>query len=366
MGITILGMIGHRLQSETIAPADPIFDKDYIASFARAHEEAGFDRILIGYWTDQPDGFLVAAQAGAATSRVQLLLAHRPGFVAPTLAARKFTTLEHLTGGRVGINIISGGSDEDQKKDGDFLSHDERYARTDEFLDVAKKTWTSEEPFNYHGKYYQVEGAFSSIRPLQKPHLPVYFGGLSDAAKRVAGKHADVFMFWGEPLADAAQTVASLKAEAKKHQRDIEFSISFRPILGRTEAEAWEKAEAIRAQTRALLEKESGLQERVANAVPQAVGAARLREFARRGERLDERFWTGIAELVGGTRNSTALVGTPEQVAEAIAKYYDLGINQVLVRGFDPLNDAVEYGRELLPLVRAKAAERDRLRAQAA
>jgi alkanesulfonate monooxygenase len=355
-------MIGHQLSSETIPPTGTVFDKNYVAAFARAHEEAGFDRILIGYWTDQPDGLTVAAQAAFATSHIQLLVAHRPGFVAPTLAARKFASLEHLTDGRLGINIISGGSDADQRKDGDFLSHDERYARTDEFLDILKKTWTSETPFGYQGKYYQVEDAYSAIRPLQKPHLPVYFGGFSEAAKRVAGKHADVFMFWGEPLADAAQTVAELKAEAQRHGRDIEFSISFRPILGATEDEAWKKAEAIRARVRAVLN-ETGDGFLHAN---QAVGAARLREFVKRGDRLDERFWTGVADLVGGTRNSTALVGTPEQVAEAIVKYYALGIGQVLIRGFDPLNDAVEYGRELLPLIRARAAEYDRLSAQAA
>ncbi|MCR3781815.1 LLM class flavin-dependent oxidoreductase, partial [Pseudomonas aeruginosa] len=225
MSIQFLGMIGHRLASETLAPVGPILDKPYIAAFARAHEEAGFDRILVGYWSDQPDGFLVAAAAGLATSRIGLLLAHRPGFVAPTLAARKLATLEHILDGRLAVHIISGGSDADQRKDGDYLDHDQRYARSDEFIELLKRTWTSTEPFDFHGAYYRVEHAFSAIRPQQKPHIPVYFGGSSEAALKVAGKQADVFMLWGEPLAQAAETISAVREQARSNGREVEFSL---------------------------------------------------------------------------------------------------------------------------------------------
>lgn len=130
-------MIGHRLSSETLDPVGPVFDKSYISRFAQVHEQAGFDRILVGYWSDQPDGFLVTALAGQATSRIHFLLAHRPGFVAPTLAARKLATLEHQLDGRLAVHVISGGNDGEQRKDGEF---------------------------------YQAQGAFSAIKPLQKPH----------------------------------------------------------------------------------------------------------------------------------------------------------------------------------------------------
>ena len=146
MSVQFIGMIGHRLSSETLAPAGPIFDKDYIRRFAQVHENAGFDRILVGYWSDQPDGFLVTALAGLATSKIHFLLAHRPGFVAPTLAARKLVTLEHLLDGRLAVHIISGGSDLEQRKDGDYQDHDQRYARTDEFLEVLRRVWTSDQP----------------------------------------------------------------------------------------------------------------------------------------------------------------------------------------------------------------------------
>lgn len=143
MSIQFLGMIGHRLASEIIPASGTLFDKDYIARFARAHEAAGFDRILVGYWSDQPDGFLVTAHAAAHTQKIKFLLAHRPGFVAPTLAARKLASLDHLTDGRLAVHIISGGSDSEQRRDGDFLSKAERYARTDEFLSVLKQSLES-------------------------------------------------------------------------------------------------------------------------------------------------------------------------------------------------------------------------------
>ena len=143
------------------------------------------------------------------------------------------------------MHIISGGNDAEQRRDGDYLDHDQRYARTDAFLDVVRQVWTSEQPVDIHNEFYQAEQAWSAIRPLQKPHLPIYFGGSSAAAIAVAGKHADVFALWGESLAQTGETIQRVRAEAAKHQRDIGFSVSFRPIIADSEAEAWEKAEHI-------------------------------------------------------------------------------------------------------------------------
>ncbi|TBU95682.1 LLM class flavin-dependent oxidoreductase [Phytopseudomonas dryadis] len=355
MSVQFIGMIGHQRASETIAPSGPIFDKAYIARFAQAHEQAGFDRILVGYWSNQPDGFLVTALAGLSTSRIQFLLAHRPGFVAPTLAARKLATLDHLLDGRLALHVISGGSDVEQRKDGDYLDHDQRYARTEEFLDVLKRVWTSEQPFDHAGALYRAEGAGSAIKPLQQPHIPVYFGGASPAALQVAGKHADVYALWGESLEQVRETVAKVRAEAARHGREVAFSVSFRPIVAATEEQAWAKAQTILEQARQRLSASGAAHPHK----PDSVGAQRLRELAERGERIDSRLWTGISKLVGGAYNSTALVGTPEQVADALLEYYDLGIRSFLIRGFDPLQDAIDYGRELIPLTRAKVAQRE-------
>ncbi|CAI2489098.1 Alkanesulfonate monooxygenase [Serratia ficaria] len=354
MSVQFLGMIGHRLSSEIIPPAGPIFDRDYIVRFAQTHEAAGFDRLLVGHWSDQPDGFLVTALAGLSTQKINFLLAHRPGFVSPTLAARKFATLEHLLGGRLAVHIISGGNDAEQRRDGDYLDHDRRYARTEAFLEIVRQVWTQERPFDAHNDFYRVEQAFSAIKPLQQPHIPIFFGGSSDAAIAVAGKHANVFALWGESLAQTRETIQRVRAEAAKHQRQIDFSVSFRPIIAATETQAWEKAkEILHVATEHAAQTGAGHKNK-----PNSVGAQRLLQTVAQGDVVDKRLWTGIARLVGGGHNSTALVGTPEQVADALLDYYDLGVRNILIRGFDPLNDAQEYGKELLPIARAKIAQR--------
>ncbi|CAI0844169.1 LLM class flavin-dependent oxidoreductase [Serratia entomophila] len=354
MSVQFLGMIGHRLSSEIIPPAGPIFDRDYIVRFAQTHEAAGFDRLLVGHWSDQPDGFLVTALAGLSTQKINFLLAHRPGFVSPTLAARKFATLEHLLGGRLAVHIISGGNDAEQRRDGDYLDHDRRYARTEAFLEIVRQVWTQERPFDAHNDFYQVEQAFSAIKPLQQPHIPIFFGGSSDAAIAVAGKHANVFALWGESLAQTRETIQRVRAEAAKHLRQIDFSVSFRPIIAATETQAWEKAkEILHVATEHAAQTDVGHRNK-----PNSVGAQRLLQTVAQGDVVDKRLWTGIARLVGGGHNSTALVGTPEQVADALLDYYDLGVRNFLIRGFDPLNDAQEYGKELLPIARAKIAQR--------
>ena len=358
MPVDFIGMISHRLASEIIPPRGPIFDHDYIRDFSRAHETAGFDRVLIGYYSNAPDGFLVAAHAAASTEQLGLLLAHRPGFVAPTVAARKLATLDHLSRGRLALHVITGGSDVDQRKDGDYAGHDERYQRTDEYLDILKAVWTSDTPVDHSGPFYRIEGAFSDVKPIQQPYLPIFFGGASDAAVEVGAKHAETYMIWGEPLADVRDTIARLKAAAARYGRSPRFSVSVRPILGPTEEAAWTRARDILARI--------GINRDVPPARLQSEGTRRLLDAAARGEVHDRCLWTPIAAATGARGNTTALVGTPETVAAALLDYYDAGASVLLIRGFNPLDDVVAWGKELVPLVRAGVAERDRLAAEKA
>jgi alkanesulfonate monooxygenase len=253
------------------------------------------------------------------------------------------------------VHVISGGSDEEQRRDGDFLDHDQRYERTDEYLDVVRRTWTADKPFDHHGKLYRYEHAFSEVKPLQKPCLPIFFGGASEAALRVAGKHADAYALWGEALDESRELIRRARAEAAKHERGLRFSVSFRPILAGTEGKAWDRADRILEQTRRL-RAEAGWSR---GGPQQSEGARRLLKVAERGDVVDERLWTAVARETGARSNSTALVGTPEQVAQALAKYVDLGVGKLLIRGFDPLEDVVDYGRELIPRIRALVAERE-------
>ena len=354
--VEFIGMIGTSNASETRAAAQGsgVVDKAFVAATARGHEYAGFDRVLIGYFSIAADGFQVAAFAAHSTERLGLLLAHRPGFVAPTLAARQLASLDQFSDGRLAVHVISGGSDADQARDGDFLEKAERYARTDDYLDVVKKAWTSPKPFDHDGPYYRVCGSVAAVRCLQQPHIPVYFGGSSDEAIAVAGKHADVYALWGESLAAVGETIAQVRASAAHHGRadHIRFSLSLRPILGRTEDEAWARAHRILEQAKALRGGGASARE------PQNAGSQRLLAEAARGPVVDKRLWTELAALTGAQGNSTSLVGTPEQVCEAMLDYWDLGVTTFLIRGFDPLEDALEYGRDLIPLVREATAAR--------
>lgn len=356
--IEFIGMIQSRIASEIHAPEGPAIDRDYVRAFAQAHESAGFDRILVPHHSTGPDATLTVAYAASVTERIGFMLAHRPGFVAPTLAARQFASLDQFSGGRLAVHYISGGSDEEQRRDGDWLDHDQRYARTDEYLDILRKVWGAEKPFDHEGAHYRYEKAFSEVKPLQTqngwPHIPMYFGGASEAAIPVAGKHADVYALWGESLDQVRELTGRVRAEAAKHGRSVRFSVSFRPIVAETEAKAWDRADAILEETRRL----RVVQGFGRGGPQQSEGARRLLAAADKGPRVDKRLWTAIAQETGARSNSTALVGTPAQVADALLDYYDLGVTTFLIRGFDPLEDALDYGRELIPRTHALVAER--------
>jgi alkanesulfonate monooxygenase len=359
MPVEFIGMIGTQHASEIHPPAGPAVGPDYTRRFARAHEDGGFDRILIGYGSGWPEGTQVAAHVAAHTERLGLLVAHRPGFVAPTLAARTFATLDQFSGGRVAVHTITGGNDAEQRRDGDYLSKDERYERTDDYLTVLRKAWESPEPFDHDGSHYRFEDFVSHVRPVGR--IPLFFGGSSAAAYRVGGRHADTFALWGEPLAETAEQIASVRAAALAAGRaDVPgISVSFRPILGATEELAWERAHRILDTINA-----GGVPRRAfgptRDGKPENAGSRRLLAAAEKADRHDRALWTAPAKATGAGGNSTALVGTPETVAQALLDYVDIGATTLLIRGYDPLDDAIDYGRHLIPLVRAEVARRDR------
>ena len=361
--VEILGMIGTADASE-IRPSDgTVIDADYTARFARAHEEGGFDRILIGYGSGWSEGTQVAAFAAAHTERLGLLIAHRPGVVHPTLASRTFTTLDHFSKGRVALNIVTGSSNVEQRREGDYLPHDERYARTDEYLQILRASWDTKGPRDFEGDYYRFEGFTPQVFPYEDRHLELFFGGSSPAAYVVGAKHADTYMLWGEPLAPTGEQIETISAKAAEAGRATRprVSVSFRPILGRTDAEAWERAHGILdtingAVGTAFKEKVNKLHPQ--GQAPENAGSRRLLEAAAQGDLHDRCLWTPTSRAVGGGGNSTALVGSPETVAAAILDYVEIGVNTVLIRGYDPLQDAIDYGKNLLPLVRQELAHR--------
>jgi alkanesulfonate monooxygenase len=361
MPARIVGMIGVTPPSSDAAlhVIEGGLSPDYLTQFARAHDEAGFDLALVGYSSSSAEGFLVALRAAAHTKRLGYLIAHRPGFVAPTLMARKIATFDHLTDGRLAVHIITGKSDEEQQGDGDFSPKTERYRRASEYLELMKLTWASEGPFDFAGEFYRVKGAASDVRPLQQPHPPLFFGGASDGALEMGAKLCDVYAIYAEPLASTRERIASFRAQAAAFGRIPGFNISLRPIIAAREGEAWDKANRILA----AMTGKKGWSRQEAATGPVDNAGKRLMRFAMEQDIHDERLWMPIARVTGALGNTSCLVGTPEQVAEAMLKYYPLGVDSFLIRGFDPLNDAVEFGRELIPRIKQGAIEIDRQRA---
>ena len=251
------------------------------------------------------------------------------------------------------VHIITGGADEEMARDGDTSTKAERYARTDEYLTVLRQEWNAAAPFDHDGKFYRIRAGFSAVKPTD---LPVFFGGSSDEAIEVSGRHADVYALWGETQAQVRETVSRVRAAAARHNRRPGFSLSLRPIIADTEEAAWQHAAEIVERVRDL---RASAGAKLAGHAPPNAGSQRLLDAAALGYRVDKRLWTGLAAVGGAAGNSTGLVGTPEQVADAMLDYYDLGIDHFLIRGFEPLDDAIAYGREIIPRVRQLVAARD-------
>lgn len=384
-------MVGTRDASEIKGPLTdgpvvdwmdgPVIDPGYLADISRAHDDADFDRVLVGYGAVAPEAWMVASSVLASTSRLGVLVAHRPGFVQPVLLARMAATLDHLSGGgRVAIHFITGGDEADQRREGDFVPHDARYRRTGETMSLVRRAFSEDAPFDFDGEFFHYEAAFSSVKPVTPGGIPLYFAGASPPAVAVGAANADVYAFWGEPREAVAARMASIGGAATAVGRKLRFSLSLRPIIADTEEEAWEKAEWIAEKTaeRIALVKErmAGHQDSYEglgggrNATfsvdrdtggTTSVGRMRLIAMSSDRDVYDERLWMKVANLTGAAGNSTALVGTPEQVAEAMLRYYDLGITTLLLKGFDPLADVIDFGKELLPRVRQGVSARDAL-----
>lgn len=337
---------------------DPAFFRRYV----RELEAAGFDYTLVPYASSYHDPFAIANAIVAVSERISPIVALRPNIMYPTVAAKALATLDQFGGGRVAVHFIAGGSDHEQAREGDYLTKEQRYERTAEYIDVLRKVWTSTEAFDHEGTYYQFQDFVSAIRPTNGT-IPVSVGGSSKEAYEVGGSRADIFGLWGEPLADTRQQMERVAAESAKAGRaDVPRTwVTFRPIIAATEELAWEKAHrtlaALGTGQHGGTNGWRGLT--LGGQHPANVGSQRLLEIASRQDVHDRALWTPTAAATGAAGASTALVGTPETVAAAILDYVDLGADLISIRGYDNLNDLVDYGRHVLPLVRSELAHRE-------
>ncbi|MEI5102582.1 LLM class flavin-dependent oxidoreductase [Streptomyces sp. PmtG] len=362
MPVEFLGIAATNDGSETRSRSGAAFDKQYTLRLARAHEDHGWDRVLFAYGSGSPIPAAAAGYLAAKVDTLQILLAHRPNVSYPTYAARTFATLDQISDGRLTVHFITGGNDHEQRREGDTLTKDERYARTREYIEIVKKVWTRHEAFDHEGAYYRFQDFVSDVFPVGKPHPGVSFGGSSPAAYAAGGAEADVYCLWGEPLTQTAQQIEEVRRAARAAGRtDVpRVQVAFRPIIAPTEELAWEKA---RRTVGAIREHRTGgahLTRRHSTDAPENTGSQRLIAIAEQGERYDRALWTPTAAATGGAGNSNALVGTPETVAQALLDYYDLGVDILSARGYDLLDDAIDFGRYVIPLVREEVAKRER------
>jgi alkanesulfonate monooxygenase len=330
------------------------FDPDYTKRYARALDAVGFDWTLLAYGSPSLDALQVAQFVLDNTERLQPVVAHRPGFQYPTQVAKAMAALDRIGNGRLAIHIISGGSDSEQHREGDYLSKTERYERSDEFVQILRKVWYEEGPISFHGKHYQFEDFQTDITPVQEK-IQISIGGSSDQAYEVGGRLGDIFGLWGEPLKETTDQIAAVNAIADFNgRRRPRIWVSFRPIIAPTEELAWEKAHKVLAEVQKGVASGSSL----FSGQPTNVGSVRLQALAERADLHDRCLWMPLTKELQGRGSTTALVGSYETVAQALVDYTEIGCDLLSVRGWDNYNDAIDLGRYVLPLVRQELAHR--------
>jgi alkanesulfonate monooxygenase len=362
MPIELTGLVSHNSGTPLYPAPQDEFDLAGIAASAAAQERAGYDRVLIANAATMPDSHAIATYVTARTTTLKVLLAHRPGFIAPTMAARMLATVDRLSQGRVAVHIIAGPSDKELEADGDFTSKVERYARACEYVGIMKRIWASPEPIDHAGRFYRFNQAFAAIKPHNGSSLPVSWAGTSEGSVEACGECADIFAMSGDSLANIDTAMTRARTAAAEHGRTLDYMMTVIVILGPTEEEAWRRADRV-------LEEFLAMKSRVEAAAakgPSNFGAeshASLQQLltASRGARHDRCLWMGVTDAAQGRfGNQTTLVGTPEQVTEALMDYYRMGVTGFLIRGFRPDTDIAEYGEQLFPMLRQSAVQHDR------
>ncbi|GAB3213618.1 LLM class flavin-dependent oxidoreductase [Marinactinospora thermotolerans] len=317
----------------------------YLLQIARAAEQLGFEGVLTPTGTQCEDAWLSTAALTTATERLKFLVAFRPGLLSPTLAAQMATTFQRISGGRLLLNVVTGGESAEQRAHGDFLDKDERYARTAEFLQILTRLWRGE-TVDLAGRHLRVQGARLLTTPTPPP--PLYFGGSSPAALDVAAGHVDTYLTWGEPPGAVAEKIGRVRDLAARRGRALRYGIRLHVITRDTAEEAWEQAHRLlaRLDPATIAHAQKGL------AGSESEGQRRMRELhGGRTENLEiaPNLWAGVGLVRGGA--GTALVGSHREVADRIEEYHRLGLDEFILSGYPHLEEAYWFGEGVLPLL---------------
>ena len=334
---------------------------DYLKQVAQAADSLGYEGVLIPTGRSCEDPWVVAASLLPVTTRLKFLVAVRPGLHQPALAARMASTFDRLSGGRLLINLVTGGDQAELEGDGVYLNHAERYEQSAEFIriwrEILARSHTGE-TLDFEGKHLSVKGAKLLYPPVQIPHPPVYFGGSSPAAHDLAAEQVEAYLTWGEPPAEVAKKVADVRARAAKHGRTVKFGIRLHVIVRETDEQAWQAAEDLISRvdddtvTRAqatFSRMDSEGQRRMA--ALHAGGSRRTRADLE----ISPNLWAGVGLVRGGA--GTALVGDPQTVAARIQEYAALGLDTFVLSGYPHLEEAYRFAELVFPLLPIKLRE---------
>jgi alkanesulfonate monooxygenase len=333
------------------APDDPHQrppDHAYLAQVATACDALGFDGMLTPCGTGCEDAWLATASLIPLTRRVKFLVAFRPALLSPTLAAQMASTYQRLSGGRLLVNIVTGAEPSELARFGVWEDKDTRYERTGEFIEIMRGAWSGA-AFDYAGDHYNVSAATTRLPPSPIPRI--YFGGASEAAERIAARHVDVYLAWGEPPAMVQERVARMRTLASDAGRTLSFGIRFHVIARPAADAAWEVAESLLASMHpdAIAAAQRDF------ATTQSVGQARMASLHGGDPAklvVHPNVWAGIGMVRGGV--GTAIVGSYDEVADRIEEYHALGFDEFILSGYPHLEEAYWFGEGVMPRLRAR------------
>ncbi len=322
-------------------------DNKYLRVMAQALDSLGYYGALLPTGSFCEDAWIVASSLVTHTERLRYLVALRPGSIVPAESARQASAFDRLSGGRLLLNVVTGGIAGDMHGDGNFLEHDERYNQTREFLHVWRALMRGEK-VDFTGKHFRCKDARMIFPPVQDPYPPLYFGGASPYGRDVAVEHCDVYLTWGEPPEQVAESIADVKHRAAARGRTMRFGIRLHFIVRDTDEQAWAAANALIAKVPDDVIAAAQAKFKVADSVGQRRMQA-LHGGDRNKLEISPNLWAGVGLVRSGS--ATALVGSPATVAARIKEYQDLGIETVIGSGYPHLEEAYRVAEGVFPLL---------------
>ncbi|QFZ85508.1 FMNH2-dependent alkanesulfonate monooxygenase [Variovorax paradoxus] len=334
-------------------------DLPYLQQIAGAADHLGYEGVLIPTGRSCEDPWVIASSLIGATTKLKFLVAVRPGLHQPSLAARMAATFDRLSGGRLLVNLVTGGDQAELEGDGVYLDHAARYEQSAEFIRIWREIIARSHEtctFDYEGKHLSVKGARLLFPPVQKPHPPVWFGGSSAAAHDLAAEQVDAYLTWGEPPAEVSKKIADVRARAERQGRSVQFGIRLHVIVRETEDAAWKAAEELISR----VDDDTVARAQAAFARMDSEGQRRMAALhaggAKRGRadlEIAPNLWAGVGLVRGGA--GTALVGDARTVAARIEEYAALGIDKFIFSGYPHLEEAYRFAELVFPLLSRKA-----------